>query len=272
MNFGHLWSSALDQELGTDDSTRLFTDARRQRAINQAQLQFCDLTECAIRQSTVTCSNGVREYNLLSTVNVPTGDFLRLSKQGLEFHLISSGGSAANSTRFTAGEDLPRREIPWLNQYEPGWRASTGGTPDAYYERMDGGRRLLGFKTPPAIGSSETGIVLLPYVAKPSSMTNSTDLPFTFTNTTAVATTRDDLEPYHQALVHFAASDLEKLRMNQAASQGQLQVAMGYVTRFLQFLQPKGGQSVRFIRNYFGEARQGRRDQDAQQIPYPWTR
>lgn len=269
MNFGHLFSSALDQELGTDDSTRLFTDARRQRAINQAQLQFCDLTECAIRQSTVTCSNGVREYNLLSTVNVPAGDFLRLAKQGLEYHLISSGSSA--STSFTAGDDLPRREIQWLNQYEPGWRASTGGTPDAYYERMDGGRRLLGFKTPPQIGTSEVGKVLLPYVAKPSSMTASTDLPFTFTNTTAVTTIRDDLEPYHQALVHFAASDLEKLRLNVQASQGQLQIAMGYVQRFFQAVQPKGGQSVRFIRNYFGEARQRGRDTE-KALPYPWYR
>lgn len=264
MQFSHLYSSALDQELGTDDSTRLFTEARRQRAINQAQLQFCDLTECAIRQSTITCSNGTREYNLLSTVNVPAGDFLRLAKQGLEYHLISSGSSG--STTFIAGDDLPRREIQWLNQYESGWRASTGGTPDAYYERMDGGQRLLGFKTPPQIKSSETGKVILPYVAKPSSMTSSTDLPFTFGSTV-----RNDLEPYHQALVHFAASDLEKLRLNIEASQGQLQRAMGYVQRFFQSMQPKGAQSVRFIRNYFGERRNRGRDQE-QQIPYPWTK
>lgn len=263
MQFSHLYSSALDTELGTDDSTRLFITARRQRAINQAQLTFCDLTECAIRQSTVPCSNGVREYNLLSTVNVPGQDFLRLAKQGIEYHLISSGSSA--STTFIAGDLLPRREIQWLNQYEPGWRSSTGGTPDAYYERFDGGQRLLGFKTPPAIKSSETGKVILPYVAKPSSMTSSTDLPFTFGSTV-----RDDLEPYHQALVHFAASDLEKLRLNTEASQTQLQIAMGYVQRFLVSLQPKGGQTIRQMQNYFTNSRRQGRQNDIQVVPYPW--
>ena len=104
MNFGHLFSSALDQELGTDDSTRLFTDARRKRAINTAQLHWCDLTECAVKQSTVSCSNGVGEYDLLSTNNIALGDYLRLSKQGPEYHLLSSGSSA--STRVVAGPDL----------------------------------------------------------------------------------------------------------------------------------------------------------------------
>lgn len=265
MDFSHLYSSALDQELGTDDSTVLFTTTRRRRAINQAHLHFCDLTECAIRQSTVTCSNGVREYNLLSTVNVPAGDFLRLAKQGIEYHLISSGSSA--STTFIAGDDLPRRDIPWLNQYEPGWRASTGGTPDAYYERVDGGRRLLGFKTPPRITSSEVGKVILPYVAKPSSMASDTDVPFTFTDTTNVSTVRTDLEPYQQALVHYAAHDLEKLRLNTEGSQAQLQVFMGYVTRFLQGLRPHGPQTVRLGRNYFNEMRRKRRDDDHPGLP-----
>lgn len=261
MEFSHLYSSALDQELGTDDSTRLFTDARRKRAINQAHLQFCDLTECAIKQVKVPLVNGTGEYNLMSTANVPAGDYLRLAKQGIEFWLLSSGTN--KSTSFVAGDDLPRREIQWLNEYQKGWRSTNVGTPSVYYERFDGGNRYLGLAPPPKIGSSETGQLILPYVAKPSSMTSSTDLPFTFGSTV-----RNDLEPYHQALVHFAASDLEKLRLNTEASQGQLQMAMGYVQRFFQSMQPKGAQSVRFIRNYFGE-RGARRDR-VEQIPYPW--
>ena len=252
VQFSHLYSSALDQELGSDDSTRLFTDARRQRAINTAQLHWCDLTECAIRQSTVTCSNGTREYNLLSTVNVPGGDFLRLAKQGPEYHLISSGSSA--STTFIAGDDFPRREIPWLNQNDPGWRSSTGGTPDGYYERFDGGQRLFGLVTPPRITSSQSGKIILPYVAKPSSLTASTDIPFTFGSTT-----RDDLEPYHQALVHYAAYELEKLRLNTEGSQSQLQQFTGYLERFFRSMQPKGEQQVRLGRNYFAEVRGRRR-------------
>ena len=261
MQFSHLYSSALDQELGTDDSTRLFTTARRQRAINQAQLQFCDLTECSLRQSTITCSNGIREYNLIASTNVPGQDYLRLAKQGPEFHHEDSNGHVT----YVAGDGFPRREIAWLNQYEPGWRASTGGTPSAYYERMDGGQRLFGLTPPPRIAtSSESGQVVLPYVAKPSSMTSDTSLPFTFGSTV-----REDLEPYHQALVHFAASDLEKLRLNTEASQTQLKIAMGYVQRFLVSLQPKGGQSIRQMRNYFSESRR-RGGDDVQTVPYPW--
>src|SRR5687767_14189493 len=150
MVFSHLYSSALTQELGTDDSTRLFTDARRKTAINHGFLQFADMTECALRQSTVTCSNAVSEYNLLSTVNIPGGDYLRLSKQGPEFHHVTSGGASSNCTTFMVGPDqFPRREIVWLNQNEPGWRASTGGTPGAHYERVDGGRKVFGLVPAP---------------------------------------------------------------------------------------------------------------------------
>ena len=272
MNFSEMYSSALDHELGTDDSTRLFTTLRRQRAVNRGHLEFCDLTQCAIRQSTLTCSNGVREYNLLSTVNIPGGDYLRMAPQLPEYQLLSSGSS--KSTTFIAGPDLlPRREVQWLNQYDPGWRGSTGGTPTAYYERMDGGQRLFGLTPPPLITSSESGKVLLPYYAKPSSMTADTHVPFTFVNTTAVTTTREDLEPYHQALVHYAAYQLEKLRRDWEASERQLQLFLGYVTRYKVQSEPVGGQQVRFGRNYFTEVRQQRgRDDWTAYTPYPWRK
>ena len=250
MTFSHLYSSALDQELGNSDSTILFTTARRQRAINTAQLHFCDLTECAIRQSTISCSNGVAEYNLLSTVNVPGGDFLRLASQGPEYQLMSSGGASSRSTQFTAGPDLPPRELWWLNQYEPGWRSSTGGSPHAYYERMDGGQRLLGLVPPPRIPSSQVGVMLLPYVAKPSTMTADTSIPFTFGSTT-----RDDLEPYHQALAHYAASELEKLRLNDEASDRQVKFFLSYVERFLRTVRPHGPKTIGSARQYFSESR-----------------
>lgn len=267
MLFSHLYSSALHQELGTDDSTRLFTDARRKQAINNGHLQFCALTECAVRQSTITCSNGISEYNLLSTAILSNGDFLQLSKQMPEFHLVSSGST--KTTRYTAGDDFPRRDVPWLNQYDPGWRISTGGTPIAHYERIDGGRRYFGLTPPPQIGSSEVGKVLLPYIAKPLTLTSDTNVPFTFTDTNG-ATTRDDLEPYHQALVHYAASDLEKLRVNTEASQAQLQIFMGYVQRFLESMKPPGPQYVRLARSHFNQVRSRRWD-DGTRRPEPWS-
>lgn len=269
MVFSHLYSSALHQELGTSDSTQLFTDARRKTAINNGALAFADYTECAQRQSTVTSSHGVAEYNLLSTVNIPGGDFLRLSKQGPEYHHVTSGGASSNSTTFIAGPDLfPRRDIAWLNQYEPGWRNSTGSTPSAYYERTDGGQRFIGLVPPPDIQSSETGKLIVPYIAKPAVMTSDTDVPFTFGSTV-----RNDLEPYHPAIVHYAAHELELLRLNTDGSERQMQQFLGYVERYLRSQQPKGGQQVRLGRNYLGELRGRRGGQDVEQpVPYPWRR
>ncbi len=267
MNFSHLYSSALHQELGIEDSTQLFTDARRKQAINNGHLQFCDLTECAVRQSTITCSHGVREYNLLSTSVLANGDFLRLAKQMPEYSLTSSGASGI--TRVIAGEDLPRRNVEWLNQYDPGWRTSTGSDPAAFYERMDGGRRYFGLTPPPQIGSSESGTILLPYVAKPITLVDDTHVPFTFTDTNG-ATTRNDLEPYHQALVHYAAYELEKLRLQTEASQSQLQIFMGYVARFKEFMRPAGPQYIRLGRSAFNNARRGRWD-DGSRRPEPWS-
>jgi len=127
--FSHLYSSALDYELGTDDSTRLFTTARRKQAINEGIEQFADLTECFLRQSTIVSSHGVREYSLQSTVNVPGNDFVRLSRQRPEFQITSSHGGSSAQVTYISGENFERRDVDWLNHYVPGWRDSTGGTP-----------------------------------------------------------------------------------------------------------------------------------------------
>ncbi len=249
--FSKLYSSKLDQELGTDDRI-LFTAARRKSAINLGLLQFADLTECLTRQSTVTSSHGVREYDLLSTVQMGgSSDFLRLSKQGPEYHFTDTGGHVT----YVAGDQFPRRDIPWLNQNQSGWRASTAGTPGCYYERIDGGHRYFGVDTPPDIDSTagESGQFVIPYVAKPAVLTSDTDVPFT-----VGTVTRSDLEPFHQGAVHFAASELEKLRVNTEASQMQLQIALGYVQRFVQTFRPKGGTQMRSVKSYFADARRSR--------------
>lgn len=252
--FGDLYSSALHQELGTDDSTQLFTDARRKKAINAGVLAFADLTECYTRESTVTCSNGVGEYNLNSSVNIAGEDFSRLSgKQRPEFRLVSSGAATAASTRYTAGENFERRDVQWLDQYEPGWRDSTGDTPAFYYERMDGGRRVIGLYPPPRIGSSESGFLRIPYVAQPPGLTVDTVVPFTSTD----GNVRGDIVPYHQAFAHYGASELEKLRKDWQASATQMQIFLGYVSRFMQSLKPKGGTTIKHARSYFTESRRG---------------
>lgn len=250
--FSHLWSSALTLELGTADSTKLFTDSRRKAAINNGLLAFADLTECLQRQSTFSCSHAVREYDLNSSINVPGEDFLRFAKQPPEFAAVDTAGVAT----FLSGEAFPRKDIAGMNAYEPGWRASTAGDPAGWYERVDGGARYFGFDTPPAINSSESAKVILPYIAKPAVLTSDTDVPFTF-----ATVARRDLEPFVQASVHYAAYELEKLRLNEEASQRQLQTFLGYVQRLVQTFRPKGGSQVRLGRNYFTEVRTRRRDQ-----------
>jgi hypothetical protein len=267
-NFGHLSSAALFYELGTDDSTRLFTDVRRKLAVNEGIQQFADLTECFTRQSTIVSSHGVREYSLQSTVNIPGGDFVRPSKQRPEYHLTSSGSTP--TITIIAGADFERREVDWLNQYESGWRSSTGGTPQYWYERMDGGQRLFGLQPPPQIGSSQSGKVVFPYVAMPPTLTSDTDVPFSIASTASGASTgiRTDLDVYHQAAVHYAAHKLEKLRVNLEGSQQQMQIFLGWVERYISDRRPKGGQTIRPGRSYFSETRRGRTGAD---LPAPMT-
>lgn len=249
--FSHLYSSALTHELGTDDSTNLFLTQRRQDAILEGERQFCDLTECLIRQSSIACSNGVREYDLLAN----STDFARMAPQGPEYRLVSSNSTASNSTRRTAGLDFPRTDIERLNRESPGWRDSTGtDLPESWYLRVDGGRVYIGLKTPPEIGSSEAGTLLVPYIAQPAQSTADTSAMFVVGGQERV-----DLRPYHPAIVHYAAHQLEKLRRDNEASEFQLQKFMGWVTRFIQAQRPRGGQRISLWRNYFREAGKTRR-------------
>lgn len=265
--FKHLYSSALDYELGTDDSTRLFTTDRRKQCINEGMEQFADLTECFVRQSTIVSSHGVREYSLASTVNVPAEDFVRIAKQRPEYHLVSSHGGSSAIVTCVSGAGFERREIDWLNQYEPGWRTSTGGTPRYWYERVDAGQRVFGLVPPPQIGSSQTGKVLLNYVATPQAMASDTDVPFAVASGQSTGT-RTDLGVYQQAIVHYAAHKLEKLRVNQEGAQSQMQIFLGWVERYINDRRPKGGQTLRTGRNYFADARAKRYSAD---LPSPMS-
>lgn len=249
MIFKTLWKSELSIQLNNSDTSVLFTSTRRQEAINAAVEEFADLTECLIRQSTIACSCNTREYMLLSSgVLGGSTDYTRLAKQGVEYHHISSGGRL----RTVAGDEFPRRDIEWLNSYEPGWRESTTPTelPTGYYLRADGGNVYLGLKDVPDVGSSETGKVLVPYVARPAPMASSSVEPFTVNGSA-----RTDLRVYHRALPHYAAYKLLPLIGDLQGANDQLQTFLGYVTRYTQNQRPKGGQHVTLARSYFRESR-----------------
>ncbi len=83
-------------------------------------------------------------------------------------------------------------------------------------------------------------------------MTSDTDVPFTVSSQT-----RNDLEEFHQALVHFGAHRLELLRKDKEASQDQLKQFLGYVQRYNDQNRPKGNRVVRTAVSYFRRARRG---------------
>lgn len=247
MLFSSLYGARLDEELGTDDSTVLFTTARRKAAINLGVQRFAELTECFTRQSTVTLTGGTGEYDLNSSLVIAGEDFVRFSKEPVQFHYVD----ASNNLTVLEGDDLQRRDIPWLNRYAPSWQINTAPSsvaqfPEFYYERMDGGARYLGFTPTPSTGSSASAYAVVPYIARPAPMTSDTNEPFQ-----VGAEVRRDLRDYHQAAVHYGAHQLEKLRKDTEASNRQLQLFMGYVTAWFQNHRPKGGLSLTFGRNYF---------------------
>ena len=262
--FETLYSESLNLELNSSDSNTLFTTARRKQAINDAAEEFADLTECLIRQSSITVSCNTTEYTLLGST-----DITRLAKQGLEYRVRSSGGSTARWLTWLSGDQFAERPIEWRNKQTVGWRQSTTvGTPSGYYRRTDGGNLFLGLDIPPDVGSSEAAEILLPYVARPVVMTSTSDVPFTVNSSV-----RTDLTVYHRALPHYAAYTLLPLLGDEAGSQAQLQKFMGYVARYLQNLRPKGGTMRQFGHNYLRASRMRGRAGDRQSLvpPSQWS-
>lgn len=246
--FSSLYGSWLDQELHTDQ-TELFTTAKRKQAVNKGAKEFARLTECLQRRATVTLTGGTAEYDLNSTAVIPGGDFLMFSKEDVEFRYTN----ASAQLTILAGDDLPRRDVHWLNRYRAGWQTSTVASsvmqlPETHYVRADGPALFLGFTPVPSTGSSASIAAVIPYLADCPTMSSATDEPYTFNSSVRI-----DLRPYHQAAVHYAAYLLEKLRPDEQASQRQLQFFMGYVSRYLQNLRVKGGRAVMTAKNYFNQ-------------------
>jgi hypothetical protein len=247
--FSSLYGTRLDRELGTDDSTVLFTTARRKQAINEGLGEFADLTECLVRTINIPITGGTSEYDLNSTLNIPAGDFVRFSKEPIEFSYFLA---ASSQTQTISGQSLPRRDVRWLDEYEPGWRQSTIASttmqiPSKHYVRADGPALFVGFTPQPGVASGDSASFKVSYIAQSPTLTSDTNYPYTFNSSV-----RTDLAIYHQAGVHYAASQLEKLRRDDQASDRQLQKFMGYVTRYLQQMRVKGGRSMMTARSYFG--------------------
>jgi len=244
--FSSLYTTYLTHELGTDDSTTLFTDSRRKRAVKDGIAQFADLTECLVRTSSITVTSTASEYDLNALTN---GDYARLAAgQSIVFRYTDA---SSNVTVLAGREDLPHRTVAYLDNYEPGWREATASSvqqlPSATYLRPDGSALLLGFTPAPSSGSSASMSAQVPYVPYlPSSAVSTTAEPWAFGSSARI-----DLRPYFMAPVHYAAHQLEKLRRDDEASDRQLQKFLGYVQRYTQQMRPKGGSVLTYARRYF---------------------
>jgi hypothetical protein len=261
--FQFLYDDALHTELGTNDTAVLFTTAKRKKAINEGLRQFAALTECWVKESTIDSTQGTQEFNLNSTTVIPSGDYVRMATDGPAFILSDSNGIQQALT----GDLFPQVSIPYLDNAESGWRSTITSYPTGWYLKKRGGALVFGLDRPLGLStaSTQTAKILLPYVAKPSSMTSDTDVPFTVSTQS-----RSDLEEFHQALAHFGAHRLELLRKDKEASQQQLKEFLGYVQRYHDEHRPKGNRAVRTAIPYFGRARHGGRDRGG--LLAPWWR
>lgn len=245
--FSSLYGSYLDEELGTDDTAILFTTARRKSAINKGAAKFAQVTQCLTRKIQFVLTGGTAEYDLNSTTIIPSGDFNDFDKDGLEIAYTD----ASSNVTILSRDDLLRRDIDWLNQNEPGWRLSTVAStaqqlPRYYYLRADGKSLYIGLVPGISTGSSASAVANLSYIANAPVMSSATDQPYQFSGGY-----RGDLTSYHQAIVHYAAHQLEKLRQDDQRSDRQMQKFMGYVAQYFSDQRIKGGRQIRQAKNYF---------------------
>lgn len=253
MTFQQLWDDQLDIELASSDQSQLFTAARRKKAVNDAQDAFVRLTRCTPRYGTIPIVDETGEYGLVASLS----DYLKLS--GAPSIKIVD---ASSNVRYIQGkDDFPRRDPEWLDAVEPGWRAADPGTPIAWYLRDDSAVTYLGAYPAPDVATGETWTWIVPYVAQPTTMVNNDDEPFTINSVVA------QLDEYHQALVHFAAAQLEPLRKNYSAVTRQQQIFAGYVAEYLQAERMDGNDQIRVQRNYLGESMRGARSLDPRRFP-----
>ena len=236
--FVTLYGDLLDQELGSSDRTVLFTTARRKAAINAGQKEFARLTSCFTKDGTITLVNAQSTYDLEATLT----DFVKLDKAGIELALTDSSGNVT----YVAGDSFPQTTVRDLNRYESGWRGASASTPSRWYVEPSGGAFYLGLYPKPDLSTAwASGTMTVPYVALPADMSGDTDVPYTASSNALVALTL-----YHQALVHYAAYQLEKLRRDVDAQKAQIAQFQKFVDDYKAAWRPIGGPRVRFARDY----------------------
>lgn len=239
MTFEDLYGEQLTSELGTTDVTQRFTTARRKAAINEAQTEFIERTECLVKLFEIPVVDSTEEYDLEASVT----NYLRIAKRGPSLKM-----NDGTNDRFVEGpDDFPQQDPPLLNRNSPGWRAWPDGTPVGWYLRREASFLYFGLTPSPDIPSGETWTLQIPCVVRASDMSATTDVPF---KASGAAAGPSSFIPWHKALVHHAAFLLEKLRKDPVRMKMQAELFESYVRRFQAQDKPKGGQMVQMAHNY----------------------
>lgn len=238
VSFLDLYGDRLDRELGTTDRTQRFTTARRQDALNEAQVEFVERTECLVKEFEVAVVDETAEYDLETEVT----NYLRIAKDG-----PSLKRDDGTTVLYTEGpKDFPQTTPPLLSRSTPGWRALEASTPNGWYLKRNAGALNFGLTPPPSIPSGETWTLLIPCVVKALDMSSDSDTPFRISG----STTPVSLTIWSMALVHYAAHLLERFRKDPQREGVQFQKYELYVQRYLKQDRPKGGQMIQMATDY----------------------
>lgn len=242
--FLQLYGTKLDRELGSSDRTQLFTTTLRKEYVNEGQAKFNEQAECFIKRDEIALIDEDGEYDL----ETETTDYLWPAKVGAS---IARTVTATSVVSYIEGDDFTHISEEELNLQYPGWRSHDPGTPMHWGFRSDAGAHNLFLYPAPDIPATETWALLWPYVAAPSDMTDDTHEPY------GNATPRITLRPYHDAILHYAAAQCEKLRKNWDGVERQMKFFASFVAKYRADQQPKQGTSLRMKRNYMASVRTG---------------
>jgi hypothetical protein len=254
MTFRELWDLELTKRLSSVDTTRLFTIARRQAAVNRGAMTFARLTSCC--QADAPIGLPLNDGEAWRAVSTPDSAFYGFSPQGVLLRRQNAAGKVWDTP-------LTRRGSEWMDRYRPGWRVwgpnaqfLNGGLPEEYIWWPG---NFYGLSTEAAAGNwGRDGIVSVfpcPFPSQftgevwqlvaiqweiPATMTNDTDLPFVSSSSPSPSS----LESYHPAIADFAAYQLEKLRRDAEAQDARLQAFNEHVQRYLSSHRQRGGDEV----------------------------
>jgi hypothetical protein len=243
--FSDLYGTDMTSELGSSDTTERFTTVLRKRYVNEGQREFNYQTDCFVKRAAIALIDEQQEYDLEDAGVITTEDYIKPAKVSASLRKYDGSGSDPTDYSYSEGPELPFKAEEELNQTRPGWRSASPGVPECWFLRNVGGVTNVGLYPPPDIPAAETWVLLFPYIAEPTDMVDDSDEPYTDEDDD-VATR---LRPYHKALLHYGAAQLEKLRKNYEAVERQMKAFAAYVAKYKEDQMPPRGSSIRMKRD-----------------------